>query len=128
MILGIGTDIIELSRIAKVVKRFDDKFVRRILTDTEHKEYLSTLLSIQFLAARFAAKEACAKALGTGMSSGVDFKGFAVKKNSQTGKPMVELLDQALEISKQHFGISRWHLTLSHEKEYALAFVIWESV
>ena len=74
MIFGIGTDVVEVSRIHDSIKKFGDTFARRILSDSEFKSYLKSSTQSRFLAKRFAAKEAFAKALGTGFRSPVRFQ------------------------------------------------------
>ncbi|MDB9844397.1 holo-ACP synthase, partial [Porticoccaceae bacterium] len=74
MALAIGTDIVEIKRIAAVLERQGNKFIQRILCDTEQAEYQRLKQSVAFLAKRYAAKEAVAKALGTGIGNGVSFQ------------------------------------------------------
>ncbi|MDA8856082.1 holo-ACP synthase [Porticoccaceae bacterium] len=121
MTIAIGTDIVEIQRIANVLERKGDKFVQRILTESEIAEYQARGNSVAFLAKRFAAKEAIAKALGTGIGRGISFQHMIVSNNSE-GAPQVELQANAAERLKQ-LGGSKVLLSLSDEKNYALAFV-----
>jgi holo-[acyl-carrier protein] synthase len=121
MTIAIGTDIVEIQRIANVFERQGDKFVQRILTESEIAEYQARGNSVAFLAKRFAAKEAIAKALGTGIGRGISFQHMIVSNNSE-GAPQVELQANAAERLKQ-LGGSKVLLSLSDEKNYALAFV-----
>jgi holo-[acyl-carrier protein] synthase len=121
MTIAIGTDIVEIQRIANVFERQGDKFVQRILTESEIAEYQARGNSVAFLAKRFAAKEAIAKALGTGIGRGISFQHMIVSNNSE-GVPQVELQANAAERLKQ-LGGSKVLLSLSDEKNYALAFV-----
>jgi holo-[acyl-carrier protein] synthase len=121
MTIAIGTDIVEIQRIANVLERQGDKFVQRILTESEIAEYQARGNSVAFLAKRFAAKEAIAKALGTGIGRGISFQHMIVSNNSE-GVPQVELQANAAERLKQ-LGGSKVLLSLSDEKNYALAFV-----
>jgi holo-[acyl-carrier protein] synthase len=121
MTIAIGTDIVEIQRIANVLERQGDKFVQRILTESEIAEYQARGNSVAFLAKRFAAKEAIAKALGTGIGRGISFQHMIVSNNSE-GAPQVELQANAAERLKQ-LGGSKVLLSLSDEKNYALAFV-----
>jgi holo-[acyl-carrier protein] synthase len=121
MTIAIGTDIVEIQRIASALERQGDKFVQRILTKSEIVEYQARGNSVAFLAKRFAAKEAIAKALGTGIGRGISFQQLIVSNNSD-GAPQVELQANAAERLKQ-LGGSKVLLSLSDEKSYALAYV-----
>ena len=121
MTIAIGTDIVEIQRIASALERQGDKFVQRILTESEIAEYQARGNSVAFLAKRFAAKEAIAKALGTGIGRGISFQHIIVSNNSD-GAPQVELQANAAERLKQ-MGGSQVLLSLSDEKNYALAYV-----
>ena len=121
MTIAIGTDIVEIQRIASALERQGDKFVQRILTESEIAEYQARGNSVAFLAKRFAAKEAIAKALGTGIGRGISFQHMIVSNNSD-GAPQVELQANAAERLKQ-LGGSQVLLSLSDEKNYALAYV-----
>ncbi|MGC6481066.1 MAG: holo-ACP synthase [Porticoccaceae bacterium] len=120
MTIAIGTDIVEIQRIASTLERQGDKFVQRILTKSEIVEYQARGNSVAFLAKRFAAKEAIAKALGTGIGRGISFQQLIVSNNSD-GAPQVELQANAAERLKQ-LGGSKVLLSLSDEKSYALAY------
>ena len=121
MTIAIGTDIVEIQRIASALERQGDKFVQRILTKSEIVEYQARGNTVAFLAKRFAAKEAIAKALGTGIGRGISFQQLIVSNNSD-GAPQVELQANAAERLKQ-LGGSKVLLSLSDEKSYALAYV-----
>lgn len=121
MTIAIGTDIVEIQRIASALERQGDKFVQRILTKSEIIEYQARGNSVAFLAKRFAAKEAIAKALGAGIGRGLSFQQLIVSNNSD-GAPQVELQANAAERLKQ-LGGSKVLLSLSDEKKYALAYV-----
>ena len=121
MTIAIGTDIVKIQRIASALERQGDKFVQRILTESEIAEYQARGNSVAFLAKRFAAKEAIAKALGTGIGRGISFQHMIVSNNSD-GAPQVELQANAAERLKQ-MGGSQVLLSLSDEKNYALAYV-----
>ena len=122
MTIAIGTDIVEIQRIANVLERQGDKFVQRILTESEIAEYQARGNSVAFLAKRFAAKEAIAKALGTGIGRGISFQHMIVSNNSE-GAPQVELQANAAERLKQ-LGGTNVLLSLSDEKNTALAYVV----
>ncbi|WP_040205656.1 holo-ACP synthase [Neobacillus jeddahensis] len=114
MIKGIGIDIIELSRVSEIISR-QEKFVNRILTENEKKRFgdLSEVRKIEFLAGRFAAKEAFSKAVGTGIGSELSFLDIEVDTDIN-GKPF---------ISKP---VIQAHLSISHSRDYAVAQVVIE--
>jgi holo-[acyl-carrier protein] synthase len=125
VIVGLGTDMIEIARIERSVARFGDAFLRRVYTEAEiafcrrKKKHAA-----ESLAARFAAKEAAAKALGTGISRGVTWQEFEVRR--QPGhRPEMHLSGRAAELAAA-LGIQRLALSLSHSREYATAIVIAE--
>ncbi|MGB2102876.1 MAG: holo-ACP synthase [Porticoccaceae bacterium] len=121
MTIAIGTDIVEIKRIADALERQGDKFVQRILTASEIDEYQARGNSVAFLAKRFAAKEAIAKALGTGIGRGISFQQL-VTSNNLEGAPEVELQDTAAQRLTE-IGGTKVLLSLSDEKNYALAYV-----
>ena len=122
MILGIGTDIVEIERIEIAMKRHGVRFARRILTDMEYDVFTAHHQPGHFLAKRFAAKEAVVKALGTGFSQGISLHAIEVC-NTKFGRPAVELKAGALT-AYNAIGASNIHLSLTDEKAYALAFVV----
>ncbi len=124
MIFGIGTDIVEVSRIADALARHGEGFARRILTDAEFAEFQHSHTQARFLAKRFAAKEAFAKALGTGVRAPATLQNIGVSHDA-LGKPVLSLAPalQAL-VEEQH--IVRQHLSISDEKALAVAFVVLE--
>lgn len=124
-IVGLGTDIVEIERIGKALSRTGDAFAERILTKLEFKQYQQTKQKERFVAKRFAAKEAAAKALGTGIAHGITFHDFAIS-NDVNGRPLLALSGKALERSKQ-MNIAHSHLSISDERHYAVATVIFES-
>jgi len=122
MTIAVGTDIVEIQRIIDVVESQGDKFVQRILTDSELADYRARGQSAAFLAKRFAAKEAISKALGTGIGRGVSFQHMVIS-NNQAGAPQVRLLNGAAEALKS-LGGTRVLLSLSDEKQFALAYAV----
>ena len=124
-IRGLGTDIVEISRISAQVKKNYDHLAKNILTDIELTQFYNSNFPDRYLAKRFAAKEAAAKALGTGISQGVNFLNFCII-NDHFGKPILTLSGKAKEISLEK-GIPSFHLSISDEKKYAVATVIFES-
>lgn len=124
-ILGLGTDIVEVARIAAVIERSGERLACRILTDREWTQYQQHQQPIRFLAKRFAAKEAAAKAFGTGIRDGLAFSQFEVF-NDEQGKPCLRFLGRAAELAER-MGVKYVHLTLADERRYACATVIIES-
>ena len=121
MIFGIGTDLVHIPRMQELLDKHDDKIALRILSDTEFSEFQRTTNQAAFLAKRFAAKEAAAKALGTGFRDGLSLRHIEVV-NNEKGKPELSFYKQGQTLIEQH-NISRSLLSLSDEKDYALAFV-----
>ncbi len=122
MIFGIGTDIVHIPRIAASLSRRGDKFASRILTEYEYQAYSVCNKPEHFLAKRFAAKEAAAKALGTGFRNGLSLHHIEVSHN-ETGKPQLIFHAYGLRL-KNEFGIGDVHLSLSDERDHAIAFVV----
>ncbi|RYV01173.1 holo-ACP synthase [Shewanella sp. OPT22] len=123
-IKGLGTDIVEIERIKKHIARVGDRLAKRVLTENEMKIYLSHSHPERFLAKRFAAKEAAAKALGTGIGRGVSFQHIHIS-NNENGAPLVCFTDGALERSHS-LGAASAHITIADEKHYATATVLIE--
>jgi len=121
MIYGIGTDIVRVSRIQKNLDRYGDRFARRILAGQELEEYRRTVHPARFIAKRFAAKEAVAKAYGTGFTAGLSFQDIVVSHDA-AGKPVLILSGRAAELQKE-MGIGEEFISISDEQEYAVAFV-----
>lgn len=124
MIVGIGVDIVKTSRIAEMLEKHGDHFTGRIFTEGELAYAEARKRRVEHLAARFAAKEAVAKALGRGMSDGIVWCDIEVV-NTATGKPEIRLSGQVASMARE-MGIAALHLSLSHADEYAVATVIAE--
>ena len=122
MIYGIGTDIVEIARMQAGLERHGERFARKLLAPAEHAEFGATKRPACFLAKRFAAKEATVKALGTGMRDGIKLADIAVAHDS-AGKPVLTCTGYTLALM-QRLGINESHLSLSDERDYAVAFVI----
>ena len=122
MIVGIGCDIVSHQRIGALLTRFGERFAHKILAPSELSLWRSHPSPVNYLAKRFAAKEAFAKAVGTGFRDGLFLKHIAVTNNT-AGMPSLVLEDKALQLSKEK-NVSQWHLSLSDEKEVSLAFVV----
>ena len=124
-IVGIGTDIVALERIQKLYDKHPQRFAERILTSLELEEIQSITKPVNFLAKRFAVKEAASKALGTGIAHGVQFADFEVQ-HDELGRPSLISYNRAAEIMQEK-NITLTHLSISDEKRYAVAYVIFES-
>lgn len=124
MIIGIGTDIFEIKRMKKRIEK-EPSFLQGFFTEKEISYCDKFKFKEQNYAARFAAKEAFMKALGTGYNDGISFKEIEIS-NTISGKPEITLAGKTLEIAKK-YGVSNIYVSLSHSKKYALAFVILSS-
>jgi holo-[acyl-carrier protein] synthase len=125
MVLGIGTDLAEVERIGKSVERFGERFLTRIYTAQERAYAMRKANWAERLAARFAAKEAGMKAIGTGLSSGVSWQHFEVV-NEPSGRPTLRLSGMARSVADS-MGVKRVSLSLTHTKQMAMAVVILEN-
>lgn len=126
-IAGIGTDIVAIARISQIVQRMPKRFAKRILSEIEWQDYQQLTgdnVRVHFLAKRFAAKEAAAKALGVGMRQGVAFNQFTVLHDA-LGKPQLQLAANAQQLAEQ-LAIQHIHLSITDEHHYACAMVIME--
>ncbi len=124
MIYGIGTDIVRIQRIDKNLQRYGDRFASRILSDDEFEGFQASARKAHFLAKRFAAKEAAAKALGTGFRGGLSLRDISVT-HDKLGKPILDFSPKGLEQLKAR-SIGGTHLSISDEHDYAIAFVTLE--
>lgn len=125
MIVGTGVDVVEVARIRAAAERFGNRFLKRVFTPEEIRYCSSKLNSAERFAARFAAKEAGMKAIGTGLRHGVTWRDFEVVR-AAGGKPGLRLTGKAAEFADR-LGCAHVHLSLSHSREQALAFVILET-
>ena len=123
-IRGIGVDVVQVSRIAEALQRFGERMERRLFTAAELAYCRSFQDPLPHLAARFAAKEAAAKALGTGMSQGVTWKDFEVIQPGGR-QPRLELHGQGREVFAA-LGCTTAHLSLTHDGGVAIATVVLE--
>jgi holo-[acyl-carrier protein] synthase len=124
MIYGVGTDVVEIARIEQALARFGARFARRILCESELKRFHGHRLPANFLAKRFAAKEAFTKALGTGIHAPANWHGVWVR-NLPSGKPVLEFSD-ALKALLAQRGVAGSHVSLTDERGVAMATVILE--
>lgn len=124
MIIGIGTDIVEVVRMEKMLDEHGDSFIEKIFTDHEKNESGKRKDQAQYFAGRWAAKEALSKALGCGFGVHCGWKDITIL-NADNGKPELTLTGTALRTS-QELGVNSIHLSISHEKHYACASVVIE--
>jgi holo-[acyl-carrier protein] synthase len=124
MLIGTGVDLIEIERIARSIERYGERFLRRIYTDREIAYCTSKRSSAESFAARFAAKEAGAKALGTGISRGVTWIEFQVVRQPG-GRPVLELRGRAAALARE-LGVKTISLSLTHTGNLAMASVMME--
>ncbi|MBI6547113.1 MAG: holo-ACP synthase [Cyanobacteria bacterium NC_groundwater_1444_Ag_S-0.65um_54_12] len=124
MIHGIGVDLVKIPRIRRLLERYGVTFLQRVYTATERSYSLSQHDPASSLAARFAAKEAALKALGTGWVPGMSWQDFEVQRQAK-GAPLLLLHGIAKETAC-HAKITNAHLTISHELDLAIAYVILE--
>jgi len=124
MIVGTGVDIAEVDRVQAAVDRFGERFLKRVFTTEEVRYCLSKANSAERLAARFAAKEAGMKAIGTGLRLGVTWQDVEVVR-MPGGRPSLQFHGKAAEFAAR-IGCTQAHLSLTHTKEQAMAFVILE--
>jgi holo-[acyl-carrier protein] synthase len=124
MIVGVGIDIIDIRRVRKILERQGERFMRRVFTAGEQEYCMAHRDAALHFAARFAAKEALFKALGTGWAQGVTWLDAEVRRES-SGAPRLVLCGSAEEVSKG-LGTQAIHLSLSHSEEAAIALVILE--
>src|SRR5213082_483177 len=134
MIIGIGSDLIDITRVAKVIERHGDRFLDRIFTDVERAKAArranSEKMVVATYAKRFAAKEACAKALGTGIRKGVFWRDMGVV-NLASGRPTMQLTGGALERLRAIMPPGtepRIDVTITDEGPLAQAFVVISAV
>ena len=121
MVMGLGTDLIETRRVQESIDRFGERFLERIFTAGEIAYCARKRNAAESFAARFAAKEAGAKALGTGISRGVSWKEFEVRREA-SGRPTLHLSGRAAELAEA-MGVRRVQLSLTHSRELAIATV-----
>ena len=125
MIIGNGIDIIDINRIRRVINKYGNRFKKRCFSDNEIERSDKRLNSAESYAKRYAAKEACAKALGTGLARGVFWKDIEVV-NNRYGKPFIKLHGKAKDIfsNMDKAPDTKIEVSLSDEKKYAIANVI----
>jgi len=121
MILRTGVDLIEIERMRQAIERHGDRFLKRVFTPDELSQCRGR---VESLAARFAAKEAAAKALQTGVwRQGIGWTDLEVARDEASGAPCLRLHNAASQLAAAH-GLSEWSISLSHDRTHAIAFVV----
>ena len=124
MVLGLGSDLIEIARIKASIDRFGDRFLQRVFSAGEIAYCQRKKNAAESFAARFAAKEAGAKALGTGISHGIAWPEIEVKREA-SGRPTLHWRGRALDRATA-LGVRRTSITLTHSRDMAMAVVVVE--
>ena len=126
MIHGIGTDIVELARFERMFARYGDRLAERVLSGRELSGFKSSPHAVSFLAKRFAAKEAFAKAVGSGLRDPVSLRRISVTHDGP-GRPVLQF-DEVLRTHLAQLGITGHHLSISDERNMIVAFVVLETL
>ncbi len=121
-IVGIGLDLVNIARLEAIARRWQDRFLQRVYTEDERRASFGRAWPYASLAGRFAAKEAMLKALGTGWSAGVSWQDIQVL-NEAGGRPVATIQGRT-GVLVQQAGVTRIHVSLSHDGDYAIAEVI----
>jgi len=124
MIYGMGVDVLEPDRVARLLEKYGERFARRVLNQDEWPSYQRTRRPVLFVANRFAAKEAFSKAMGTGFRYPVTLGQISVLQN-KLGKPELYFRPDLQRLVEAE-GIIGWHVTISDEKSMACAVVVLE--
>ncbi len=124
MIFGVGTDVVELSRIQAIYERFGEHFVKRLLMDAEIELFKRSKRPVQFLAMRFAGKEATVKAMGTGFAHGVWLRDVGIV-NNDWGRPLVTWSERGRRVCDR-LGIGEGHVSLTDDVGLVIAFAVVE--
>lgn len=125
MILGIGTDLVDIKRIEAALEK-SDALAKRILTDLEWREFAQSTQPARYLAKKFASKEATVKAMGTGIGHGVSWQHIEISHDAR-GKPLINALGAFKQWCTAH-SANNLQISIADERDYASAFVIIESV
>lgn len=124
MIYGVGTDIVEVDRIERILKKWSSRFIGKVYTSEEVQYCTAMAFPAQHFAARFAAKEAACKGLGTGIGGGIGFTDVEVVTGPE-GRPKLNFYGKAREMVDR-IGITGSHISLSHTDRHAVALVVLE--
>lgn len=124
MIYALGTDLVEVARIERIMERWRERFIRRVYSEEEMRYCSAKAYPAQHFAARFAAKEAFLKGVGLGMAGGIGFRNVEVMTGAK-GKPELRFHGRAREMVDRA-GVTESHISLSHTDRYAVAVVVLE--
>ena len=124
MIIGTGLDIIEIKRIKNSIEKYSPKFEKRVFTSNEINYCKSQGNPAKHYAARFAVKEAVSKCLGTGITGTLGFQDMEIA-HEDTGKPVLKMIGKGKELF-QKLKLKSIHITISHDRTYAIAYAIAE--
>ena len=124
MIFGVGTDVVEVSRIQATYERFGEHFVRRLLMEEELRLFAKTKWPVRFLAMRFAGKEAAVKAMGTGFRHGMWLRDVGIV-NNDWGRPLIIWSERGQALC-QSMGIGAGHVSLTDDAGLVIAFAVVE--
>jgi holo-[acyl-carrier protein] synthase len=125
MIFGVGTDIVEMSRMEATWARFGERFAERILMDEEMALFRRTKNPVRFLAMRFAGKEAAVKAMGTGFAHGVWLRDVGIT-NNDWGRPLIIWSERGQQVCNR-LGIGKGHVSLTDDAGLVMAFAVVET-
>lgn len=125
MIFGVGTDIVEYSRVQAIYERFGEHFVRRVLMQEEIELFRRSKEPVRFLAMRFAGKEATVKAMGTGFRYGVWVRDVGIL-NNERGRPIITWSDRGRRVCDE-LGIGAGHVSLTDDAGFVMAFAVVET-
>ena len=125
MIFGVGTDVVEVSRIQATYERFGDHFVRRLLMDEELALFQQSKWPVRFLAMRFAGKEAAVKAMGTGFRHGMWLRDVGIV-NNDWGRPLIIWSERGRRLCEE-MGIGNGHVSLTDDAGLVIAFAVVET-
>lgn len=123
-VIGIGTDLVQIERVRRALERHGERFAERVLTPGEMARWRAHGDPGGHLARRWAVKEAAAKALGTGIGAALAFHDLTVERTS-AGAPVLQVAGRGAETARI-LGVARWHVSISDDGAYALAFVMAE--
>ena len=126
MIYGVGTDVVQIDRVAGSLERFGERFVSRLLMPAELQQFTLSKRQVRFLAMRFAAKEAIVKAMGTGFAHGVWIRDTGVVQNAW-GKPEIVYSERGRALC-QKLGIGGGHISLTDDAGLVMAFAVLEKL
>ena len=124
MIFGIGTDLVDLTRVARIYQKYGNRLARKLLDEEDFKNIKETLSS-KHLATQFAVKEATVKALGTGFQYGIYPSSIHLEQDL-SGKPSIRVSERAAEVFEEN-GIRNTFLSISHDKDLVVEFVVLEN-